>query len=134
HARTRRVPAFWLALVSIVLVTLPEVSINTASCWTGAVGFYALYRTVSLAETPRAFAVAAIVGAATCTLRMNYAPGAVLYLVLVAAARARQTGWRIELRSWRLAAAAGVAAIVPWCIVSSLSSLTVLYLVMAGTG
>jgi hypothetical protein len=132
HARERRVPGFWLGAITLVLVLSPDVSINTASYWSGAVCFYALYRTVALADSPRGFAVAALVAAATCTLRMNYLAAVVPFLAIALAFRARGR-WREELRAWRLAVLVGIAALVPWCIASFLSNHTFLYPFMQGT-
>jgi hypothetical protein len=133
HARGRRVPAFWLAVIAITLVVLPEIAINTASYWSGVACFYALYRTVSIAESPRGLAIAALVGVATCTLRMNYLAVVVPYLAIVCFQHVRGAGWRDGLRTWRLAIALGAATLAPWCIAAFLSSRTFLYPFMSGT-
>jgi hypothetical protein len=133
HARAARVRSFWLAIVILVLVLTPELAINTASCWSGVACFYALYRTLALTASTRQLAVAALVAAATCTLRMNYIAVVVPYLVVVFVSRARAGSWRDELRRWRLAFAVGAAALLPWCAAAVVSSRTFLYPLVEGT-
>jgi hypothetical protein len=132
HARERRVPGFWLALAALVVLLAPEPAINTAATWSGVACFYALYRTIARADSRGGFAAAALVGAATCTLRMNFLAVVVPFLAITLALRARR-GWRAELRAWRLAILIGIAALLPWCIAAFISSRTFLYPVMDGT-
>ena len=136
HARRLgRVPALWLATLLLLLLLLPDLSINTASYWTGAAMFLGLYRTITLADaSPRShFVIAAIVGAATCTLRQNYLPVVALFLVLALLSRLRTTSWRDERRTWLLVIAAAAAALLPWCIAAFVSSRTFLFPLMDGT-
>jgi hypothetical protein len=73
------------ALLVLVVALMPDASINTASYWSGAALFLALYRTVAEADVdaPRRLALAGLVAAAACTLRQNYLPVAVGFLALV---------------------------------------------------
>ncbi|HTR49102.1 MAG TPA: hypothetical protein VMJ10_00265 [Kofleriaceae bacterium] len=132
HARSRRTPAFWLALCVILLALVPDTSINTASYWSGAVCFYALYRSLARAESSRDLVVALVVAAATCTLRMNYIAVVVPFLAIVFVFRARGA-WRAELRAWRAPIAVAAVYLVPWAIASFVACHTFLYPFMAGT-
>lgn len=136
HARRLgRVPALWLATLVLLLLLMPDISINTASYWTGAAMFLGLYRTVALADaSPRSlFIIAGIVGAATCTLRQNYLPVVALFLVLSLLSRLRTATWRDERRTWLLVIATSAAVLLPWCIAAFVSSHTFLFPVVDGT-
>jgi hypothetical protein len=126
HARRLgSVHPLWLALVLAVLVVLPDISINTASHWTGAAVFLALYRTVDLVDRkPRHILVAALLGAAICTLRNNFIPVVVLFLAISLWYRRRE--W------WRVIAVA-IAVLLPWCIAAYMSNETFLFPVFDGT-
>ncbi len=115
-----RVAPMWLGVVALVVVALPDSSANTASYWSGAAVFFALYRSVVRGE----LAAAALVGAAACTLRQTYIPVVVLFFVLAA--------WRSR-RSWPRVAAVGAAALIPWCLAAFLSSRTFLFPFWQGT-
>ena len=142
HARART-PALWLGLTIALLLLLPDISINTASYWSGAAGFLALYRTIEQSdERPRtAFAIAALVAAATCTLRHSYLPVVVLFLGFVAGSRlvraasesSWREAWRAEWRRWKVALAVVLLALVPWCLAAFSSSRTFLFPLMQGT-
>ncbi len=145
HARGRT-PALWLGLVTALLLLLPELAVNTASYWSGATLFFALYRTIELGDTSdgktrELFAIAALVGAATCTLRHSYAPVVVVFLVAIAASRVARyaaetslrVAWHAEWRRWRPALALAALALLPWCAASFLSSRSLLFPVMQGT-
>jgi hypothetical protein len=124
YARTLvRVPAFWLATVALVLVTMPDIAINTASYWSGAALFLALYRTIVRSE----IALAAFLGAATCTLRHTYIPIVALFLVI------GMVRMRVDRRTWWRAVASGAAVLVPWCVASFVSSHTFLFPLVKGT-
>lgn len=136
HARKLgRVPALWLATLVLLLLVMPDISINTASYWTGAAMFLALYRTVTLAEdAPRTmFVLAGVIGAATCTLRQNYLPVVALFLVLALVFRLRTSPWREERRTWAWTIAAAAAVLLPWCIAAYVSGHTFLFPVIDGT-
>lgn len=111
----------WVWLLTLVLLLAPETAINTASYWSGAAMFLALYRTV-VAER---WLVAGLVGAATCTLRMNYLPVVALFLAIALL-------YRRDRRAW-LTTLAGSAALVPWMIAAFVSSRTFLFPFMQGT-
>ena len=130
-----------------MILLLPDTSINTASYWTGVAGFVALYRVVVAidgAQGREAIAqgvVAAILGAAICTLRQNYIPVVVLFLAFFVARRAlteaRLTSWRAALRHERglviaLLAAASLT-LLPYFIAAYRSNDTFLFPVIPGT-
>lgn len=123
HARTARTTPFWLALVAIAVLLMPDISINTASYWSGAAMFLALYRTVARGD----LLVAALIGAAACTLRQNYIPVAALFvgMSLLLSRAPRET--------WLRAAVIAAGVIVPWCIAAFISSDTFLFPLMKGT-
>jgi hypothetical protein len=125
-------------LVLLVVLLLPDASTNTASYWTGAALFLALYRTaVALDELPRGgFAVLGAVAAAACTLRQNYLPVAVGFTALVLLLRLRRplrAALRADRAAWRDAAVAGVVVLAPYLLASWRSSQTFLYPVQLGT-
>jgi hypothetical protein len=123
HARQQGASALSLVLVVAVLLFAPDISLNTASYWSGAVMFIALYRTT----VANHFIIAAIVAAATCTLRQNYIPVAGLFLLLtLMSARVPRMTW------FRSLAVVGVV-MLPWLIAASISSRTFLFPVIEGT-
>jgi hypothetical protein len=128
HARTLRTPGFWLAVVALVLVTVPDISINTASYWSGAVCFLALYRTVATGD----LMLAALVGAATCTFRHNYIPVVALLLLVSELSSWRRTG-EVTWRRWGRAMAVAVGVALPWMIASVVSSHTFMFPLVKGT-
>jgi hypothetical protein len=140
-----RVPAAWLAIIFAVLITLPDVAINTASEWTGVALILAMYRTVVRAgrsDDPHyRFALAALVGAAACTLRQNYIPVILVFLVMSLATRLYhamrdqffRAAWSQEWRSWRNGLVIALLALVPWWIATYRSSGTFLFPIVDGT-
>ena len=118
-----RVPTLWLAVLILTVVTLPNTAINTASYWSGAIVFFALYRTIDRGD----FMHAALVGAAACTLRQTYLP-VVLVFVALAMWRARP-----ERRTWLRVVAIFAVVLVPWCAAELVSSRTFLFPVIQGT-
>ena len=137
YARERRTEPLWLALVALVLLLLPETAINTASYWTGVVGFFALYRCIVREQ----WALVGLVGAATCTLRQNYLVIVVLFvailllgrLVTLARTMPRREAWAQERHVWAWIGGVALAMIVPWWIASFLSSHTFLFPMLDGT-
>jgi hypothetical protein len=137
YARERRTRPLWLALIGLALIVLPDTAINTASYWTGAVMFLALYRCVVHGH----WALAGLAGAAACTLRQNFAAVAVIFLAavlaarLVALARTMPVGeaWRGERRRWIASTAVALAVLVPWWIAAFRSNHTFLYPLVDGT-
>ncbi len=122
HARDRKTPALWVALIALLFVLMPEIAINTASYWSGVALFLALYRTVAADR----WAIAGLVGAATCTLRMNYLAIVVLFLVIALA-------FRRDRRAWLWTIVVGAAALIPYMIAAFVSSRTFLFPIMEGT-
>jgi len=104
YARERRTRPLWLALIVLALLVLPDTALNTASYWSGAAMFLALYRCVVREH----WALAGLVAAATCTLRQNFFSvtavflAAVLLWRLVGLARTMplREAWRAERRHW----------------------------------
>lgn len=128
HARSLgRVPALWLALAVIALLVMPDISINTASYWSGVVCFLALYRTLARDASPTSFALAALLAAATCTLRQSYLPVVVLFLIVALVSR------RADRRTWVRTIVVAGAVLLPWCIAAFLSNRTFLFPFMQGT-
>lgn len=133
----RRVPGFWLAVLAIAVLVMPDTSINTASYWSGAVVFLALYRTVVRGE----LVMAALVGAGACTLRQNYIPVVVLFLAFTLAVQlAREAraaswreAWRAQRRTTALVLAVAAAALISWCVAAFESNRTFLFPFMQGT-
>jgi hypothetical protein len=131
HARERgKVIGLWLGLVVLIVLLLPDAAINTASYWSGAVIFLGLYRTVVRAHTvPDAggFALAALVGAAACTLRQNYSVVVVVYLAMTLATARR------DRRTWLLALAVGAIVLVQYAIAAYSATHTFLFPFWGGT-
>ena len=146
-ARVRRVDPIWQTLLVLVILLLPDTSINTASYWTGVAMFIALYRivvSIDAATGREAIAhgvVAALVGAAICTLRQNYIPVVVLFLAFFLARRmlteARASTWRDAWKRDRglLAGiiAAAAIALLPYCFAGFRSNGTFMFPMMQGT-
>ena len=143
-ARRRQLPAYWTALTVLVLLMIPEMSINIASHWSGLALFLGMYRTSLELREDRSvvpIGLLAATAAMTCTLRQNFLPIAALYLVLIlafrlhTAARARSWGaaWREERRPWLVASVVGTACALPYLFASWTSNRTFLYPFMPGT-
>lgn len=148
HARRVGAGALPLVLVVLLLLSLPDVGVNTASHWSGVVGFVALHRSLVGADgegderaARRWLVLAALVGAATCTLRQNYLAGVALVLVfaLVGRLRAAARGggwaaaWRAERAWWLIAGGGALAVLVPWWIAAFTSNRTFLFPLLPGT-
>jgi len=148
YVRSKKLDAVWQALIVIGLLMLPNTSINTASYWSGVAGFVALYRTMVLfagvTETSvqrRYMAVAALLGAAICTLRQNYIPVVVFFLGFILIARlwtgARATSlrptWRAERGLWGILIGVTAIALAPYCLAAYQSNKSFLFPLMQGT-
>jgi hypothetical protein len=118
-----RVPALWLATISLIVVTMPDIAINTASYWSGAALFLALYRTLVRGD----LALAVALGAVTCTLRQTYIPIVVLFLAIA------MWRMRVDRRAWGRSALIGVGVLVPWFAAAFMSSRTFLFPLVHGT-
>ncbi|MBA3454812.1 MAG: hypothetical protein H0T42_17120, partial [Deltaproteobacteria bacterium] len=148
YVRSKKIDGVWQALILVTLLMLPNTSINTASYYSGVAGFVALYRTIvlfgqvtNIAEQRRYMAVAALLGAAICTLRQNYIPVVVFFLGFVLIVRlwtgARQNGlrvtWKVERGLWLVLIATTAIALAPYCIAAYRSNESFLFPLMAGT-
>lgn len=129
YARKLGTQPLWTALVALVVVLMPDTSINTASYWSGVAVFVALYRCV-VAEQ---WALAGLVGAAACTLRQNYVAIAVVFLGLVLLARLRRSGWSAEKRNWALTAGIAALVLIPYLVAAYRSNGTFLFPFLEGT-
>ena len=137
YARRHRANPLWVALIVLVLVLMPEAAINTASYWSGLAFFLALYRSV----VDERWTIVGLVGAATCTLRMNYLIVVVFFVVIVLGLRLHalsrtsswRDAWRDERRHLRDVAVVAIVAILPYCIASFISCRTFMFPFMAGT-
>lgn len=129
YARKLGTHALWTAIVALVLVLLPDTSINTASYWSGVAMFVGLYRCV----VDERWALAGLVGAAACTLRQNYIAVAVIFLGLALLSRLVRNGWTAEKRNWLLAAGIAALVLVPYLIAAYRSNGTFLFPFMEGT-
>ena len=136
--RRQDVDRFVGALVVLVLLLLPEGSINTASYWSGAALFLALYRTVAHVdgEARARFAVAGLVAAATCSLRQNYLPVALGFVglcLLFRLERPLRASLRRDRMAWVGAIVGGAVGLLPWLAASWRANHTFLYPFQLGT-
>lgn len=133
-----------VGLTFLVLGLLPNSSINTGPYWSAVAFFLALYRTAALtAEAPvdapppiRLFAILGGLGAATCSLRQNCLPVALLFILLVLVfrlGREPRARFRTERAAWLATIVAGGLALAPWCIASWRSNHTILFPIFKGT-
>jgi hypothetical protein len=136
-AGERRVQPVWGIAIALVLLLIPDTSINTASHWTGVAMFVALFRAVARDH----WTFVGLVGAATCTLRQNYIAVVVLFVALVLAQRLiatkRLAKWRetlqIEWVRWQRVAGAALLVIAGWWLAAFLSNRTFLFPYEGGT-
>ena len=158
--RAAGVRALPLALVMLLLLTLPDVGVNTASHWSGVVCFLALVRTMAAADRLAAeaaeaaeaagsrrwlgmLALAALLGAAACTLRQNYLAVVACFFAFALLSRLRTAAagagagwaaaWRRERAAWAVIAGVALAALLPWWIAAYTSNQTFLFPFMQGT-
>ena len=136
--RARGVDRLIGALLVLVVALMPDASINTASYWSGAALFLALYRTVAEAavDAPRRLALAGLVAAAACTLRQNYLPVAIGFLALVLVFRIRRpivSTLRADRRLWLAALVGGLVGLAAYLVASWRSNETFLYPFQLGT-
>ncbi|MBA3461264.1 MAG: hypothetical protein H0T46_14975 [Deltaproteobacteria bacterium] len=129
HARDRGTPALFVLLLGAVLLLLPETAINSAAAWSGVALFFALYRTVANGQ----WGLVGLVGAATCTLRQNFLPVVILFVVLSLIASRRDGGWKAVRPRLVLVASVATAVILPWWIAAYRSSDTFLFPIIDGT-
>lgn len=120
---------FVAGAILLMLLVLPDASINTASYWTGTTMFLAMYRTALEVDRARGALLAlGALAAAACSLRQNYLPPAVVFPALVLVLR------RADRRAWRDVIAAGTVVLVPYMIASWREIHTVMWPLMVGTG
>jgi hypothetical protein len=130
------------AVILTFLLSLPDLSINSGSSWTGVALFLAAYGFASrqeLAPRLRLLLVFATCGAA-CTLRQNYLVPAGLFaafsLLLHVRGAALQGSWRAALRGERAVIVTSLAAaavlVVPYALATFRSSGSFLYPVLLG--
>ena len=136
--RRQGVDRFVGALVVLVLLLLPEGAINTASYWSGAAMFLALYRTVAHVDVaPRTtFALAGLIAGATCSLRQNYLPVALGFVglaLLFRLERPLRASLRRDRAAWLGAVLGGAIGLVPWLLASWRANHTFLYPFQLGT-
>lgn len=136
-----RVAEIWLVLPLVALLVMPDISINTASYWSGVVCFLVIYRTLARHESTTGYALVGLVGAAACTLRQSYLPAVALFLAFAAASRLQReareaswtVAWRRERRVWLAMVGVAFTVLLPWCIAAFLSNHTFLFPFMQGT-
>jgi hypothetical protein len=136
-AGERRVPPIWTMTIALVLLLLPDTSINTAAHWSGVAMFLALYRAVARDH----WSLVGLVGAAACTLRQNYIAVVALFVALALAQRLiatrRLTSWReavqIERARWKRLAIVTLLALAGWLLAAFLSNRTFLFPYQTGT-
>ena len=134
-------PGWPVLLALLLLITMPQVWINTYPEVSGVVVFYGLYRTmVWLDERNReggalpAAAIVSLLATAACALRSNYIATAIpmvgiSYICLI---------WRdrdarmLRLREAGYAAGFGVLFLAPWMVMSYISSGTPLFPILHG--
>lgn len=147
YARSKKLAGIYQALLVLVLLLLPSTSINTASHYSGVVGFVALYRTVVLVgETGhglerRYLAIAALLGAGICTLRQNYIPVVMFFVGFVLIARlwklvridGLRRAWTAERALWLILVAVSGVVILPYCVAAYTSNGSFLFPLMRGT-
>jgi hypothetical protein len=133
-------------LLTLFVLALPEIRVNSASEMSGVVGFLALYRSIVLAERgglggTRGALVVALPAAAVWTLRQNYIAVVVVMLgaLLLPGARvadAPDAGAAPDLRARvrQLARVAGLVAalLAPWAILAYQSNHTFLFPLIPG--
>lgn len=141
--RRRQLKVGVSSLLIFFLLCLWDLSINSASTWTGFTCFLAAYAFVSREDSPprTALLLAFAASGAACTLRQNYILPAGLFALLLLVfhlrARAATSTWREVLASERatigLAIATAAVIVVPYAIAAWASSGTFLYPIMFGT-
>jgi hypothetical protein len=140
--RTPRAQRALAILPPLLLLTMPNIRLNSASEISGVAVFLGLFRTAAwpgFAERPRERGVLlALVGAATATLRHSYlVPVAVfmaaLYLpTVLAAVRAPRDERRRLLLDVARVAGLLVLFLLPWAVLAQLSSRTFLFPLLSG--
>jgi hypothetical protein len=137
YARQRGTQPLWIALIALVVVVLPDPSLDTASAWTGVVAFLALYRSAVREQ----WALVGLVAAVTCALHHSLVAVAVVFVASVLGSRlaglARamplREAWHEERRAWAVVAGVALAVIVPWWIAAHASSHNFLFPLVGGT-
>lgn len=138
YARERKTDALWVVLAALVVLLLPETSVNAAAHWSGVVMFVVLYRAIADEQ----WSLVGLLGAATCTLRQNFLAVVVLFvgiaLVTRLLAARRQHGdlraaWRSEQHAWRSVLVVALLAIIGWWVAAFVSSRTFLFPMWGGT-
>lgn len=122
HARSRNTSVWWTFVVMLVVMVAPSLAINSASYWTGAALFVAMFRSVAAGQ----WTIATLLGVALCTLRQNFLPVVILFLVFSLLSR------RVERRVWIRVVVLGSAFLSPYLLAAYSSSRTFLYPLVAG--
>lgn len=142
HQRKLHVAA--RTVIVLFVLAMWEVSINSASIWSGFVVFLAAYQFATKpGASPRVqLALAFAACGAACTLRQNFLAPAGLFAILLAIGhvrtRARETSWRAAVREERVAVALAIglaaAIVLPYMVAAWRSNHTFLYPILLGTG
>jgi hypothetical protein len=128
-------------LAAVVVLTLPDIRVNTYAQMSGVAVFFGLYRTLVWLDerddvsAARAAIAVALLGSAACTLRSNYIAVVVPMLAISYAAAIvgqRRSPERKALREMLYAAALSFLFLVPWMSMSYRSSGTPLFPLFRG--
>lgn len=135
YGRRCRTEPVWVALIYLMLLLAPPLSINTASYWSGVAFIFATYRTLVELEQRRELLILGLIAGATCTLRQNYLPAVSLFigLTLLFKLRARNTTLTNTLRDGALIGAGTLTVLLPFAIAAFQSNKTFLYPFIPGT-
>jgi len=141
RSRGRRPAVVWTLLAITLLALMQDGAINTASYFSGAAMFVALFRTLVWAHSGVAGRASwqnalplALLSAAACSLRQNYLPVPVITLGIAYLLRIfrKDLPLRGRLMEPLLVGLLTLVLLVPWFIVSWQSGGTVLFPVMPG--
>jgi hypothetical protein len=131
-----------LVLPALVVVTVPNIRLNTGSAMSGVFMFLSLYRTAaSVNFRRRSLASAALLGllaAVACTLRQSYLVPVAVFLVVLYLPAARRSLYaedesrREQLRAIIIAGGTLLVLLIPWAVMSYRSNRTFLFPAVAG--
>lgn len=146
RVRGRRPPFFARVLSALLLVSLPNISINLASHYSGVAVFLGLYQTLERLPSPLSLGLRqrlarllplALTAALACTLRQNFIAFTAIFLAASQGfalwGRRRGEPLRPALAELLVCGGLVVAALAPWFFLSYRSSDTALFPLWPGT-
>ncbi len=140
-ARHRKLDIAVTTLVVLFVISVWDITSNSASTWTGVAVFLGTYSIATNETAPRRMTLPLTFAAcaAACTLRQSYLVPAAIFAALLLLAHVRtsaatwRAAWIAERRTVAICIAVVTVFLLPYIVAAQLSNHTFLYPIVAGT-